>query len=169
MAEYFPIHHNYVDFSISIGKISWLEKFSQEKHHVHNPPNNRSLEIQIQDFLLVEYFQYSKSRWVCLPLFNVAISHLATLGSIIYSSSGAKEGGGETGARKSLTFQTLYSHPQLYTVDDKLIAQGSTTNVLINIVSIFYKHIREYDGKYDNLLYFFAFQYNLIQEEKMKR
>lgn len=29
--------------------------------------------------------------------------------------------------------------------------------------------IREYDGRYDNLLYFFAFQYNLIQEEQVKR
>ncbi|CAH3025969.1 unnamed protein product [Porites evermanni] len=28
---------------------------------------------------------------------------------------------------------------------------------------------REYDGKFDNLLYFFAFQYNLIQEEQIKR
>ncbi|XP_067020947.1 tRNA-uridine aminocarboxypropyltransferase 1-like isoform X1 [Acropora muricata] len=28
---------------------------------------------------------------------------------------------------------------------------------------------REYDGKYDNLLFFFAFQYNLIQEEQAKK
>lgn len=28
---------------------------------------------------------------------------------------------------------------------------------------------REYDGKYDNLLFLFAFQYNLIQEEQAKK
>ena len=28
---------------------------------------------------------------------------------------------------------------------------------------------REYEGEYDNLLYLFVFQYNLIQEEKAKR
>ena len=37
-----------------------------------------------------------------------------------------------------------------------------TTTVLIGF------H-REYDGKFDDLLYFFAFQYNLIQEEQIKR
>ncbi|CAH3197108.1 unnamed protein product, partial [Porites evermanni] len=48
---------------------------------------------------------------------------------------------------------------------------------LATIEAIYYffkeyeQHIlkREYDGKFDNLLYFFAFQYNLIQEEQLKR
>ncbi|XP_078375696.1 tRNA-uridine aminocarboxypropyltransferase 1-like isoform X2 [Oculina patagonica] len=48
---------------------------------------------------------------------------------------------------------------------------------LATIEAIYYffkeydQHIlkRAYDGRYDNLLYFFAFQYNLIQEEQLKR
>ena len=37
------------------------------------------------------------------------------------------------------------------------------------LLFIFICTIREYDGRYDNLLYFFVFQYNLIQEEHLKR
>ena len=36
-------------------------------------------------------------------------------------------------------------------------------------MSVLIDFLREYDGKFDNLLYFFAFQYNLIQEEQIKR
>ena len=42
------------------------------------------------------------------------------------------------------------------------ISLSTTITVLIDF-------LREYDGKFDNLLYFFAFQYNLIQEEQLKR
>ena len=36
-------------------------------------------------------------------------------------------------------------------------------------MSVLIDFLREYDGKFDNLLYFFAFQYNLVQEEQLKR
>lgn len=40
---------------------------------------------------------------------------------------------------------------------------------LCTTMSVLIDFLREYDGKFDNLLYFFAFQYNLIQEEQIKR
>ena len=40
---------------------------------------------------------------------------------------------------------------------------------LCTTITVLIYFLREYDGKFDNLLYFFAFQYNLIQEEQIKR
>ena len=40
---------------------------------------------------------------------------------------------------------------------------------LCTTMSVLIDFLREYDGKFDNLLYFFAFQYNLVQEEQLKR
>jgi len=40
---------------------------------------------------------------------------------------------------------------------------------LCTIITVLIDFLREYDGKFDNLLYFFAFHYNLIQEEQIKR
>ena len=40
---------------------------------------------------------------------------------------------------------------------------------LCTTITVLIDFLREYDGKFDNLLYFFAFQYNLIQEEQIKR
>ncbi|KAK2564713.1 tRNA-uridine aminocarboxypropyltransferase 1 [Acropora cervicornis] len=48
--------------------------------------------------------------------------------------------------------------------DEKLV--GFQKVKLENAITHFW---REYDGKYDNLLFFFAFQYNLIQEEQAKK
>ncbi|XP_067020949.1 tRNA-uridine aminocarboxypropyltransferase 1-like isoform X3 [Acropora muricata] len=48
--------------------------------------------------------------------------------------------------------------------DEKLV--GFQKVKLENAMTHFW---REYDGKYDNLLFFFAFQYNLIQEEQAKK
>lgn len=54
--------------------------------------------------------------------------------------------------------------------------QRKPETCLATIEAVYYffkeydQHIlkREYDGRYDNLLYFFVFQYNLIQEEQVK-
>ena len=40
---------------------------------------------------------------------------------------------------------------------------------LCTTITVLIDFLREYDGKFDNLLYFFAFQYNLIQQEQIKR